>query len=243
MRAHVRVSCWICRSLGLFLYELCTLRHAFDGNTLPSLVMKILKGVYPPIPPVYSEQLKALIAMMLSLNPAKRPNITQILRLEFVRARMEKLAKQYPEIQQSWATSMKLHSQKELFLHNMLPAPLPSHAAPAASPSSRNKSSQHTASSHKPAATGAKKPSTPATAAPVTRSKAKAAGSASHVSAAAARPRTPPAALRAPAPVRAAPPPLATADDEEDEEDSDDDDEARKGGGEGDGGRSVRVCC
>jgi NIMA (never in mitosis gene a)-related kinase len=31
-------------SLGCILYELCTLKHAFDGNNLPSLVLKILRG-------------------------------------------------------------------------------------------------------------------------------------------------------------------------------------------------------
>lgn len=32
-------------ALGCILYELCTLAHAFDGKSLPGLVLKILRGV------------------------------------------------------------------------------------------------------------------------------------------------------------------------------------------------------
>lgn len=45
-------------SLGCVLYELCTLKHAFDGKSLPQLVLKILNGKFPPIAKHYSEDLK-----------------------------------------------------------------------------------------------------------------------------------------------------------------------------------------
>ena len=32
------------------LYELCTLRHAFSGDNLVSLIMQIIAGTYPSIP-------------------------------------------------------------------------------------------------------------------------------------------------------------------------------------------------
>ena len=37
-------------SLGCVLYELVTLKHAFNANNFSALVIKILQGQYPPIP-------------------------------------------------------------------------------------------------------------------------------------------------------------------------------------------------
>jgi NIMA (never in mitosis gene a)-related kinase len=37
-------------ALGCVLYELCTLKHAFDSNNLLGLVYKIVKDEYEPIP-------------------------------------------------------------------------------------------------------------------------------------------------------------------------------------------------
>eukprot|EP00899_Mesostigma_viride_P005539 jgi/Mesvir1/14987/Mv14647-RA.3 len=72
-------------SLGCVLYELTTLKHAFDGQSLPGLIMKILRGKYPPIPSHYSMQLKNLIALMLKRRPEDRPTINQVLGQPYVR--------------------------------------------------------------------------------------------------------------------------------------------------------------
>ncbi len=56
-------------SLGCILYEMSTLRHAFDGRTLPALVLKILRGSYPPLHASYSKELAALVASMLQQDP------------------------------------------------------------------------------------------------------------------------------------------------------------------------------
>ena len=71
-------------SLGCVLYELVTLSHAFDGKTLPALVLKILSGHFPPIPSHYSSSLHALISSMLQLDPDARPSIEAILELPFL---------------------------------------------------------------------------------------------------------------------------------------------------------------
>ena len=62
-------------SLGCVLYELTTLSHAFDGKTLPALVLKILSGHFPPIPSHYSPSLNNLIGAMLQLDPDARPTM------------------------------------------------------------------------------------------------------------------------------------------------------------------------
>mmetsp|Transcript_2489 Transcript_2489/g.3616 ORF Transcript_2489/g.3616 Transcript_2489/m.3616 type:complete len:246 (-) Transcript_2489:10-747(-) len=58
-------------ALGCVLYELTTLKHAFDGKSLPALILKILRGKYPPIPDVYSDELSSLIDDMLQIDPKK----------------------------------------------------------------------------------------------------------------------------------------------------------------------------
>ena len=55
--------------MGCILYEMVTLRHAFDANSMKGLVLKILRGSYPQIPSHYSENLKELIADMLIKDP------------------------------------------------------------------------------------------------------------------------------------------------------------------------------
>lgn len=96
-----------CLCLPGVLYEMTTLHHAFDGNNLPALIAKIMKGVYAPIDGrfgrisftlsffdknyftsasslSYSSDLKQLIACMLREQPAHRPELSAILALPFL---------------------------------------------------------------------------------------------------------------------------------------------------------------
>jgi hypothetical protein len=72
-------------ALGCVLYEMTTLNHAFDAQSLNGLAGKIVKGRYPPINNKYSKHLRDLIAQMLSLNPQQRPDMDQILRKPFIK--------------------------------------------------------------------------------------------------------------------------------------------------------------
>lgn len=56
-------------ALGCILYEITTLKHAFDAQDMNGLVMKILRGKIMPIHPSYSDDLKKLIAAMLNKTP------------------------------------------------------------------------------------------------------------------------------------------------------------------------------
>lgn len=64
-----------------------------------SLIQKILKGTYPPLPNVYSNDLKNLLSQMLTKDPNKRPSIRKILELPFVKA----------QINEIFSSTMKLH--------------------------------------------------------------------------------------------------------------------------------------
>ena len=48
-------------ALGCVLYELCTLKHAFEANNLLGLVFKIIKDKQDAIPSMYTSELNNLI--------------------------------------------------------------------------------------------------------------------------------------------------------------------------------------
>ncbi|VDM97486.1 unnamed protein product, partial [Onchocerca ochengi] len=66
-------------ALGCVLYELAELRRAFDGENLPSIVMKITKGRHNPISEHWSDDLKQLVNSILDVNENKRPLLKEIL--------------------------------------------------------------------------------------------------------------------------------------------------------------------
>ncbi|VDN00834.1 unnamed protein product [Thelazia callipaeda] len=66
-------------ALGCVLYELAELKRAFDGENLPSIVMKITKGKHNPISEHWSRDLKELINSILDVNENKRPLLKEIL--------------------------------------------------------------------------------------------------------------------------------------------------------------------
>ena len=66
-------------AVGCILYELMTLKRAFEAGNLPALVTKIMRADYPSPPPKYSSRLRELMSKCLSLEPHRRPNTSQIL--------------------------------------------------------------------------------------------------------------------------------------------------------------------
>ena len=50
--------------------------------------MQILMGVYPPPKATYSAELRQLVALMLRLQPAKRPSVNDILGMPFMKQHM-----------------------------------------------------------------------------------------------------------------------------------------------------------
>lgn len=72
-------------ALGCCVYEMATLKHAFNAKDMNSLVYKILRGKMPPMPIQYSQELTNLIRAMLDQNPARRPSVNKILRDPFIK--------------------------------------------------------------------------------------------------------------------------------------------------------------
>ncbi|XP_045884126.1 serine/threonine-protein kinase Nek5 isoform X1 [Meles meles] len=71
-------------SLGCVLYELCALKHPFEGNNLHQLVLKICQAHFAPIPTTFSHDLQALIAQLFEVSPRDRPSINSILKTPFL---------------------------------------------------------------------------------------------------------------------------------------------------------------
>lgn len=80
-------------SLGCLLYELTTLKRAFNGSTMPALVMNILMGRFSPVPTRFSVHLRSLIRSMLAQNPARRPTADAILKLPWMQPYLEQYSK------------------------------------------------------------------------------------------------------------------------------------------------------
>ena len=66
-------------AIGCVLYEMAALKRAFEAPTLPALILKIMRGVTPPLPAQYSPGARQLLVSLLALEPARRPSIPEIM--------------------------------------------------------------------------------------------------------------------------------------------------------------------
>ena len=66
-------------SLGAIIYEMVALKPPFRANDMQGLMRRIVKGVYPPIPPCYSRDLENIIAWCLKVTPSQRPSVDELL--------------------------------------------------------------------------------------------------------------------------------------------------------------------
>ncbi|XP_059098247.1 serine/threonine-protein kinase Nek8-like isoform X1 [Tigriopus californicus] len=66
-------------ALGCILYEMCTLKRAFEAPTLPALVLKIMRGKFNPIPSHYSTSLRDFLGSLLAVDPIQRPTLGMLM--------------------------------------------------------------------------------------------------------------------------------------------------------------------
>ena len=77
-------------SLGCVLYELVSLKHAFEAGNMNNLVLKIIKGCYPALPTKYTKELRNLVGNLLKRQPKDRPSVNEILKTPIIKARIER---------------------------------------------------------------------------------------------------------------------------------------------------------
>jgi len=66
-------------SLGCILYEMCAQKHPFEASSYGTLVIKILRGKYDPIPITYNSELSEIVELCLSKDYNKRPSADELL--------------------------------------------------------------------------------------------------------------------------------------------------------------------
>ncbi|GFR51624.1 hypothetical protein Agub_g14051 [Astrephomene gubernaculifera] len=83
-------------ALGVVLYECCTQRHPFDADNQGALILKILRGKFPPVTG-YSPDISDLIKRCLTQNANRRPNTFKLLMLPSIRQKAEELGISLPD--------------------------------------------------------------------------------------------------------------------------------------------------
>jgi len=80
-----KTDVWSC---GIVLFEMATLQHPFNADTLVVLAGNILQDEVPPIDKMYSPELYGLIKRMLRKEARERPSFREVLKCEFLQAGM-----------------------------------------------------------------------------------------------------------------------------------------------------------
>eukprot|EP00899_Mesostigma_viride_P029183 jgi/Mesvir1/944/Mv17498-RA.1 len=83
-------------ALGCVLYECCSLKHPFDAANQGALILKILKGKYPPVKG-YSAELQDVMSRCLTRDTTLRPTTSEILSLPTVKAKAAELGIKMPD--------------------------------------------------------------------------------------------------------------------------------------------------
>lgn len=71
-------------SLGCVIYELTALNPPFRASDMQGLYRKVIRGQYPEIPSMYSQDLGSLIHTLLQVNPALRPSCDRLLSMPII---------------------------------------------------------------------------------------------------------------------------------------------------------------
>uniref|UniRef100_A0A8C2XU06 non-specific serine/threonine protein kinase n=1 Tax=Cyclopterus lumpus TaxID=8103 RepID=A0A8C2XU06_CYCLU len=116
-------------ALGCVLYEMCTLKHAFEAGNMKNLVLKIIRGSYPPVSGHYSPELRSLLALLFKRSPRERPSVGSILDKPFLTGRIERFLT--PQIIAQEFRHTFLHKQPKVGLVQGPPAKRP---APGSTP-------------------------------------------------------------------------------------------------------------
>eukprot|EP00195_Chlamydomonas_chlamydogama_P009069 CAMPEP_0202904676 /NCGR_PEP_ID=MMETSP1392-20130828/30593_1 /ASSEMBLY_ACC=CAM_ASM_000868 /TAXON_ID=225041 /ORGANISM="Chlamydomonas chlamydogama, Strain SAG 11-48b" /LENGTH=558 /DNA_ID=CAMNT_0049592433 /DNA_START=449 /DNA_END=2125 /DNA_ORIENTATION=- len=98
-------------ALGVVLYECCTQRHPFDADNQGALILKILRGKYPPVTG-YSPDIAELIKRCLTQNANRRPTTFKLLMLPSVRQKADELGVALPDVQTLQATAERLQPKR-----------------------------------------------------------------------------------------------------------------------------------
>eukprot|EP00058_Branchiostoma_floridae_P026916 XP_002612407.1 hypothetical protein BRAFLDRAFT_121964 [Branchiostoma floridae] len=99
-------------SIGCILYELCCLKHAFEGQSLMAVMYKIVEGKTPSLPDTYPKELNDILARILMKDPAKRPSAADLLTTPYIAKQIEALKIKMSDMKITVSVN-KMHAQAE----------------------------------------------------------------------------------------------------------------------------------
>jgi NIMA (never in mitosis gene a)-related kinase len=77
--------------LGCVVYELCSLKKPFTADNLVILMKNIVTEEVPPIPSHYSEDMRAIVKLLMKKDQNERPFIREVLEHDIVQKKMKEL--------------------------------------------------------------------------------------------------------------------------------------------------------
>ncbi|XP_054644994.1 serine/threonine-protein kinase Nek1 isoform X3 [Dunckerocampus dactyliophorus] len=114
-------------ALGCVLYEMCTLKHAFEAGNMKNLVLKIIRGSYPPVSVHYSQELRSLLAQLFKHNPRERPSVSSILDKPFLSCRIQRFLT--PQVIAQEFHHTFIHKHHKMGAHQGSSAKRPAHGS------------------------------------------------------------------------------------------------------------------
>ena len=72
------------------MYDSITLKPPFRADDMQGLYKKVLRGVYPKIPNIYSTDLSNLVKSLVQVTPQMRPSCERILEMPSIKKRIER---------------------------------------------------------------------------------------------------------------------------------------------------------
>jgi hypothetical protein len=83
-------------ALGCVLFEMCTFVVPFEARSMEELRFKVMKGKFPALPAVYSQDMQKMVRWLMIAEPSQRPDINQVLDHPSVRRRAHLAPKPEP---------------------------------------------------------------------------------------------------------------------------------------------------
>ena len=75
-------------SLGVMLYEMCTLNYPFMGLNMDQLKNAVIRGRFAPLPGYLNSEFTKLITKMLQMDPTKRPSVDELLNDPIIKSKL-----------------------------------------------------------------------------------------------------------------------------------------------------------
>lgn len=91
---------------------------------MEGLFKKVSKGLYQPIPKIYSTDLSNLVRALLKANPDKRPNTDEIMQMASIRKKVSLYFPEYEDLSENCELLKTIRFPKNImYLTSQLPKP------------------------------------------------------------------------------------------------------------------------